>query len=357
MWHILWIPVLLTYILTQCIWEICNNLLSLFAFKSSYHSFDPFAWARGPFVQTLLVQLNAWRHIHDLKPKHTTIVKTHDNQIIVLEWIRKTESAHNIIVLLHGIGTDCYKACYFREWYQNSDTISKQTNADIVIMCRRGHHHDYLLTTTHNLPTHADVDDIHCVMTHLTEHMRYMKSIYLVGYSGGGHHALSYATLPNHISQLAGVVSVSASVNLLKLGQHLKASPILDKLLGFTLSELFRQNRHIYKETVKVKSLKATEMEECNAAQLGISLDEYWGQMSVHTRLHLIRVPTLIMMSRDDPVLPVDMHQDILAANNQNITMIVTEYGGHVAWITSSMKSWSFHVIKNFILAKNSKRK
>ena len=47
-----------------------------------------------------------------------------------------------------------------------------------------------------------------------------------------------------------------------------------------------------------------------------------------------IRLPTLIITSKDDPFVPFAPFQNPAIRNNPNITLVATEHGGHCAFIS-----------------------
>ena len=348
MWYIFKVPLFCLYILAKCIAEIIESLLRSVIEGACLYPFRPLHWAQGPFIQTLLVELCSRPKRRHMRPVQQELLYTADGQAIVLEWIRRVTTPKATIVLLHGIGCDCAQACYFTPWY------SEFADCNVLVMCRRGHHRDYPLMIDDIrevvLPTHADVDDIGMVLEHIAQKQ---VPIYLVGYSGGGHHALAYAASLTPHPLVQGVVSVSSGVNLIKLAKHLRASPLMDTLLGHGLSDMYKRNMHVYKKMFQVERthpfMRATELEAKIAAYHGVTLEQYWGNFSVHGHLSKIQVPTLILMSKDDPVLPADTEQEIRFAKNPHITLITTEKGGHVAWITHQYNSWCMEVIHEFV--------
>jgi predicted alpha/beta-fold hydrolase len=61
------------------------------------------------------------------------------------------------------------------------------------------------------------------------------------------------------------------------------------------------------------------------------SLDEYYRAMSAAPLLHRVRVPTLIISSRDDPLLPVQQFEE--AACSPWVQLALTRYGGHAGFV------------------------
>jgi predicted alpha/beta-fold hydrolase len=68
-------------------------------------------------------------------------------------------------------------------------------------------------------------------------------------------------------------------------------------------------------------------------------VDDYYGRCSSDRFLHRIRVPTLLVHSRDDPFLPEQRIPWNAAAENPYLTGVWTERGGHVGFV-SGRRPW-----------------
>lgn len=73
---------------------------------------------------------------------------------------------------------------------------------------------------------------------------------------------------------------------------------------------------------------------------------DYYDHAYVNKRLHNAAVPIVFINARDDPFLDLTSlptMRDVV--NNDNIAVVTTRYGGHLAWInsmTSPLRSPSF---------------
>ncbi len=80
------------------------------------------------------------------------------------------------------------------------------------------------------------------------------------------------------------------------------------------------------------------------------SLEQYFDGYSIAgDRLAALQIPTTILISEDDMVVPVSDFQDL--PENENIELLVARYGGHCAFLKNwAMESWADDVIVRRIL-------
>ncbi len=70
------------------------------------------------------------------------------------------------------------------------------------------------------------------------------------------------------------------------------------------------------------------------------SVEDYYAQASCGPHLRSIRVPTLILNAADDPLIPPDTEAPAAAIDgNPAVRLIVTEHGGHVAFVART-RNW-----------------
>jgi predicted alpha/beta-fold hydrolase len=75
------------------------------------------------------------------------------------------------------------------------------------------------------------------------------------------------------------------------------------------------------------------------------SLDDYFEGYSIAgVRLAALQIPTTILTSEDDPVVPVSDFSEL--PENENIELLVTRFGGHCAFLKNwKMESWADDLI------------
>ncbi len=81
----------------------------------------------------------------------------------------------------------------------------------------------------------------------------------------------------------------------------------------------------------------------------------YYASESSHQYIPGIRVPTLVVHSRDDPFLPADAIPEAALAANPATTALITERGGHQGYIAGSIlrpRFWVEEVVADFMRAR-----
>ena len=173
-----------------------------------------------------------------------------------------------------------------------------------------------------------------------------ISSIAVAGYSLGGNLTL----------KLAGELGEAAPPELRAV---CAVSPTMD--LAVCVDALERKSNAIYQWNF-VRNLKARMKRKAEAVPGLFSLDrlrtvrsvrqfdeaytaphhgfkdasDYYHRASAMRVIDRIRVPALIMTAADDPFVPPDPFRDPAIVSNPNITVIVTDHGGHCGYIERS---------------------
>ena len=85
-------------------------------------------------------------------------------------------------------------------------------------------------------------------------------------------------------------------------------------------------------------------------------VDDYYTQASAKSVLAKISVPTLIITSQDDPIIPIQQFDDVRMPSN--IELWTTRFGGHLGFLSSRKRNdpdrhWmDWRVVENLIEAK-----
>lgn len=87
----------------------------------------------------------------------------------------------------------------------------------------------------------------------------------------------------------------------------------------------------------------------------------YYQRASAMRVIDRIRVPALIITAADDPFVPVEPFRDASVTSNPNITLVVTQHGGHCGFITGPAPGsdgyWAENQIVNFADSMNRRAK
>jgi len=165
------------------------------------------------------------------------------------------------------------------------------------------------------------------------------RDVYVLGYSLGGHLALSYALQPSD-PRLRAVASVCAPLDLAASGQAID-HPRAAVYCGHVLNGL----KQIYTEVarrrpvptplasvLRVKTIRAWDRLAVVPRFGFASVDDYYQRTSVGPKLAGAQVPALIVSARADPMIPAAT----IAPHVEGLKGLVThrwlEHGGHVGF-------------------------
>ena len=117
----------------------------------------------------------------------------------------------------------------------------------------------------------------------------------------------------------------------------------MGRLYSFYFMRMLRRKtalkREILREVVDVDAVLRTKtlraFDELATAPLHgfSSAEDYYARSSSASFLERIRVPTLLLHSRDDPFLPSHAVPDGAVADNPALTGVFTQRGGHVGFL------------------------
>ena len=77
----------------------------------------------------------------------------------------------------------------------------------------------------------------------------------------------------------------------------------------------------------------------------------YYNEASCLMRVHDIKVPTLVLHSKDDPIIPIDCVPKQECYHNPNIITAITRRGAHVCFFmgTDGKRRWYTHASAEFL--------
>lgn len=162
------------------------------------------------------------------------------------------------------------------------------------------------------------------------------------GFSLGGNVLLKHLGERGHDSGLAAAVAVSVPFDLAGCAARLSCS-----LAGRTYGSHFlralkrkvRAKRRLLAGVVDVERVLAArtliDYDDALTAPLHgfAGADDYYDRADARRHLADIRVPTLLVQSRDDPFLPEGTIPEAAAAANPHISAAFTDLGGHLGFV------------------------
>jgi predicted alpha/beta-fold hydrolase len=188
------------------------------------------------------------------------------------------------------------------------------------------------------------------------------EKIAIISYSLGGNLALKWAGEYKTPKQVSSLTAISPVIDLEKAGN---ASELPEnwlyklKILTSLKSLIKKKNLHLpklYDLTLlsDISSVKDFDTIYQTKKTGYKSIEEYYSRASAINYLKNISLRTLILTSKDDPLVPISSFYNKDLKNNKNITLTITNHGGHVGFLGKSKEEryWSDIQTLNFIKKK-----
>jgi predicted alpha/beta-fold hydrolase len=295
----------------------------------SRNSFKPAWWLFNRHLQTI------WASKFRRSAKLLLVrerVELPDGDFIDLDWINK-ESKGPIILLLHGL-EGSVQSSYMMGML---NSVSRQQGWRGIAMHFRG-----CSGESNRMPRlyhSGETKDLEYIVTLLRKREPYVSMI-AVGFSLGGNVLLKWLGETGKNNLLTAAVAISVPFNLHKtvklLGQGFLR--IYDRYFLKSLKKKIQYKLQRYslltgEEIRNIKSLY--EFDDKVTAPLHGFKDamDYYSKSSSQQYLVNVRVPTLLIHSKDDPFTSNDF---VLSSNDlsDSITLEFTKCGGHVGFVS-----------------------
>ncbi|MBV9158466.1 MAG: alpha/beta fold hydrolase [Acidobacteriaceae bacterium] len=166
--------------------------------------------------------------------------------------------------------------------------------------------------------------------------------IFLVGFSLGGNVALKLAGELGETDLIAGICAVSTPIDLAacvrctdKPSNFLYARRFLDRLRNRVRRQA-SHHPHFYSADGLDEVKNIWEFDDLVTARLfgfGTAANYYATQSSAGY-LDAIRVPTLVVCAKDDPLVPFEVYDHPAFQSNPFLTLLATEHGGHLGFLS-----------------------
>ena len=166
--------------------------------------------------------------------------------------------------------------------------------------------------------------------------------VFLVGFSLGGNMALKLAGELGETNLLAGVCAVSTPIDLAvcvrsldRRGNILYARRFLKRLCE-RVQRKSKLTPDLYDPSGLASVKTVWEFDDRFTAPLfGFgSAEHYYRTQSAQQFLDAIRVPTLVIAAKDDPLVPFKMYDHPAFQNNPALTLLPVEHGGHLGFLS-----------------------
>jgi predicted alpha/beta-fold hydrolase len=185
--------------------------------------------------------------------------------------------------------------------------------------------------------------------------------IFLAGFSLGGNVVLKLAgELGSSASPLiAGVMATSTPIDLAACVRQLDkpSNAIYARRFVARLKQRVRAKEQLTPGLFDLAGLDMVRNiydfdHRFTAQAFGFgSADNYYATQSSNQFLDRIRIPTLLVQAKDDPLIPFAVYQHPAFSTNPNLRLLAVDYGGHLGFISKTKpRFWLDQVLVNWVL-------
>ena len=297
--------------------------------------FRPAWWLRNPHAQTLAGKYLRPRAAFALERRR---IDTPDGDFVDLDFAPEPAPRAPLVVVLHGLEGSTrreYMALMLRELFDrglrgvgmNFRGCGGEPNR--VARCYHS----------------GDTGDLAHVVAWLRD-LHPGHAIGAAGFSLGGNVLLKYLGERGDQAGIGAAVAVSVPFDLPGCAERLSSG-----MMGRTYGALFlrslrckvREKRHLLEGEADVDRVLAArtlrDFDDILTAPLhGFSgAADYYDRSDVRRHLGRIRVPVLLVQSRDDPFLPPGATPEAMAASNPHLATAFTDRGGHLGFVEGDL--------------------
>jgi hypothetical protein len=185
--------------------------------------------------------------------------------------------------------------------------------------------------------------------------------IFLAGFSLGGNVALKLAGElgESAVRLIAGVMAISTPIDLAACVRQLDkpSNSIYARRFVSRLKERVRAKERLTPGLFDLSGLHQVRDiygfdDRFTAPAFGFgSADNYYATQSANQFLDRIRVPTLLVQAKDDPLIPFSVFDHPAFSNNPHLRLLATEHGGHLGFISKTRpRFWLDQVLVHWVL-------
>ena len=294
---------------------------------------------RNGHIATIYAGL--FRRVHGVEQQRERI-SLPDGDFIDLDWSYSKEPSQKVVVLLHGL-----EGHGQRPYITGSAKIFNQHGYDACAVNFRGcsGETNKLFRSYHSGAT----EDLDAILNHVIALDKYSQII-IKGFSLGGNLTLKYLGEGRKIhKQVKAAVAVSVPCDLHdSLLQLLKPKNILyaKRFRNHLVAKLWAKNEKfpdlISKEEIRaIKTLKDFDDIYTSKAHGFEDAIDYYTQCSSKQFLAAINTPTLIINAKDDSFLGQACYPVEEVNANDQISMKMPAYGGHVGFYEADNISYT----------------
>jgi uncharacterized protein len=191
--------------------------------------------------------------------------------------------------------------------------------------------------------------------------LRASAPIFLAGFSLGGNVVLKLAGELGESAAglITGVMAISTPIDLAACVRQLdKPSNIIyARRFVARLKERVRAKERLTPGLFDLSGLEQVRDiyafdDRFTAQAFGFgSADNYYATQSANQFLDQIRVPTLLVQAKDDPLIPFAVYDHPAFSTNPHLRLLATEHGGHLGFISKTKpRFWLDQVLVHWLL-------
>lgn len=171
-----------------------------------------------------------------------------------------------------------------------------------------------------------------------------IEPLFLVGFSLGGNVVLKLAGELGQTDLIAGVCAISTPINLAACVRHLETRSnrlYARRFLNRLRNHVKRKTKlapHLYNRAGLDQVKTVWEFDDCVTAPVfgfGTAAN-YYETQSAARYLQAIRIPTLVICAKDDPLVPFELYDHPALHSNPALTLLALEHGGHLGFLSRS---------------------
>ncbi|MCF8058638.1 MAG: alpha/beta fold hydrolase [Bacteriovoracaceae bacterium] len=267
-------------------------------------------------------------------------IELEDGDFIDIDYI--DNQAKSLVVLSHGLEGSSNTG-YIRGM---AKFLSESTNVDVLAWNMRSCSGE--INRKDHFYHAASCDDLSEVIKHMKNKKSY-DHVHLVGFSLGGNLTAFYASTVEEqkLSEISSATVFSGTLHLASSIDKLK-----DSQIGNFYSESFlvtMRKKAMEKQKLGILDIDPEQIKNCKdfydfddlitAPTSGFkNAKHYYEEASAINVLHKVKVPTLLIQSKDDPFLTKECFPIRKAYRNKNLFLEMTPTGGHVGFMTLDKK-------------------
>jgi predicted alpha/beta-fold hydrolase len=298
----------------------------------NYEPLKPGLLFKNAHVMTILAALwprkNAEAMLSRFVPRHFEVAP--GTQLLAECFIESSDLQRPTLIIVHGL-----------EGSSRSPDIlnlaAKAAGAGMNVVCLNLRCCGDTMHLSPTLYNGGMSNDVLMVVKELKEHDS-LQSIFLVGYSLGGNIILKLAGELGMAGReyLSGVCAISPAIDLSACVQLMERgfNRFYEQRFLIGLKQKIRQKNKLFPDRYplrhlpKVKTIRAFDT-AYTAPDAGYeSAEDYYAKASSITLLDKVSVPTLMIVAKDDPMVPFSIFASP-KLDNPSIKMMVTDFGGH----------------------------